>query len=309
MTKANIQPWSPWITGGRSLLAASMLLSLVLTPQEVFFARLLSDPQRLQCEGLGGASLFCLLDVDLLWVARWSAVLVLALVATGLLPALTAMPFSYVAFSVVSSGTLIDGGDQVVLVLSLLLMPYSLADWRVNAWVRPESVTGEIRSSIAAVMHTLIRIQISVIYLVACVSKLGTPQWPEGTALYYWTRIPGFGAPEWLSGVLYGATSSSLISIALTWGTLLVEFGLGVSMLTSERWRLNVLLPAGAVLHIGILFIMGIASFSLAMCAALLLLLLQSNAEWATLAHRWYARPVVAILQRRRQKALEVTNA
>ena len=63
----------------RTLPTASMFLTLVLTPFEVLFAGLATGLARRQCGGIRGASVF------------W--------------PAITAIPFAYVAFSVVSAAT------------------------------------------------------------------------------------------------------------------------------------------------------------------------------------------------------------
>ncbi|HXH33319.1 MAG TPA: hypothetical protein VNJ54_02780 [Plantibacter sp.] len=51
---------------------------------------------------------------------------------------------------------------------------------------------------------------------------------------------------------------------------------------------LDFLLPSGIVFHAAIFFLMGIASFSIAMFGALLLLLLPVNAGWDVLSKRWY---------------------
>ncbi len=286
----NSGPWSPWISVARSLLALSLTGTLLFTPSAVLFARLSGVTAAEQCGGTSAWSLFCLIPPA---ASPWATVLaigVLLWVASGVLPALSAVPFAYVAYSVTTAGTLVDGGDQVVLVLAVLFIPYALCDGRILAWRAPRRAAGEIRATIAASVIVVLRLQISVIYLVACVSKLSATAWVEGSALYYWTRIPAFGTPDWLAGVVYAATGTPLLSILLTWGTLALEFALGVSMLLPQRVRLNVLLPAGLLLHGAILFVMGIASFSLAMCGALLILLIPARSSWSVLADRWYTR-------------------
>lgn len=210
-------------------------------------------------------------------------------VASGILPALSAIPFAFVAYGVTTAGTLVDGGDQVVLVAAVLLIPYSLCDWRLFAWRAPREEAGDVRATIAHSSLVALKIQVSIVYLVACLGKLATEAWTEGSALYYWTRIPTFGTPSWLEGLVLLLTSSPAISGLLTWGTLVLEFTLGVSLLLPLRAKLNVLLPAGFLLHGAILFVMGIASFSIAMFGALMILLVPAGSCWSLLANRWYS--------------------
>jgi antimicrobial peptide system SdpB family protein len=298
-TDRPLAPWSPWIGVARTLLAASMLLTLVLTPFEVLFAGLATGLARGQCEGIRGISLFCLTGPGSVWLAYAVSLVVLAVVASGFWPAITAIPFAYVAFSVVSAGTLIDGGDQVVQVLSLILVPYSLCDRRRSVWSRPRTDKDRpITNTIASVTSQVIRLQVSLIYIVACVSKLATDAWPDGSAIYYWFRHPNFGSPEWLQPILFPVTTVPVLSAAASWGSLLLEFSLGISLLLPRRVRLDILLPTGVAFHTGILLAMGISSFSIAMIGALVILLVPSDASWSEIGDRWYGRPVRKLFAR-----------
>ncbi|WP_314097650.1 sporulation-delaying protein SdpB family protein [Microbacterium foliorum] len=282
-------PWSPWIAVARSVLALSMAGSLAVTPPAVLFARLSGTGGADQCGGTAAWSLFCSLPPG---ESPWAVVLAVAVlvwVASGVLPAVSAIPFAFVAYSVTTAGTLVDGGDQVVLVAAVLFIPYSLCDWRLFAWRPPGEEAGVIRATVARAAILTLKVQISIVYLVACIGKLATEAWTEGSALYYWTRIPAFGTPNWLEGLVYATTGNPAISVILTWGTLVLEFALGVSLLLPLRFRLNVLLPARFFLHGAILFVMGIASFSIAMFGAVLLLLVPADSSWSLLAHRWYS--------------------
>ena len=291
-TKSFLAPWSPWIGVARTLLASSMLLTLILTPFEVLFAGLATGLARGQCEGIRGASVFCLTGPDNVWIAYAVSLIVLAAVASGVWPAITAIPFAYVAFSVVSAGTLIDGGDQVVQVLSLILAAYSLCDRRRTVWSSPRNARYRpITTTVATVVSQVIRIQVSLIYLVACVSKLATEAWPNGSAIYYWFRHPNFGSPEWLQPIAFPITTVPAFSAAASWGTLALEFTLGISLLLPRRFKLDVLLPLGVLFHIGILLAMGISSFSIAMIGALVILLVPNDASWEEIGDRWYGRP------------------
>lgn len=279
--------WSPWFAVARSVLAFSMAASLTSTPPSVLFPVFGAEGGINPCGGTAQWSLFCSLPPSESPWATVLAVMTLAWVCTGVLPAAAALPFVFVAYSVTSAGTLVDGGDQVVLVAAMLFLPYSLCDWRLSAWGPPKLPTGDLRLVIARSGILCLRLQISVVYLVASVSKLSTDAWTEGSALYYWTRIPSFGTPQWLEGIVLSATRQPMVSAALTWGTLLLEFTLAISLVLPRRFKLIVLLPAGFLLHGAILLVMGIASFSIAMFGALLILILPEDLAWRTPAGWW----------------------
>lgn len=105
----------------------------------------------------------------------------------------------------------------------------------------------------------LMQVQISIIYIATVVAKLHGDTWQHGSAVSYILRLDDMlilRAPGWM-------TTSPLIGNALTWGTLLIEFGVGV-FVWNKRWRTKVLL-AGVFLHVTILVTMVVGFFSLAM--------------------------------------------
>lgn len=231
------------------------------------------------------------------WAAYLVAFVVLGLVVSGFFPAILAFPFAYITFGVTVARTLVDGGDQVALVLSVVLVPYSICGWRRSVWSRkvPTLSSAPVRVAIAEVFSAVLRVQVSVIYLVACISKLSTDAWPDGSALWYWLRVPSFGAPNWLTGLLLPISATPVPSAIATWGALVLEFSLGVSMLMPKNVRLKVLLLVGLLMHLAILFAMGIASFSIAMFGALLFLLIPPTNNWQELGKR----PIRPLIMRR----------
>jgi antimicrobial peptide system SdpB family protein len=181
-----------------------------------------------------------------------------------------------VAFSLSISATIPDGGDQATAVLTLLLLPVALTDPRRWHW---QSLADETSTAMHAAFRLLalsalfiIRLQVAGIYLNSSIAKLGVTEWRDGTAVYYWISQPIFGAPGWLHGLLFAVASTSLGVIAMTWGTLFLEFALGIAIVMPRRsWKY--LLVAGIAFHGFIALMMGLLSFSLAMTAALILYL------------------------------------
>ncbi len=104
----------------------------------------------------------------------------------------------------------------------------------------------------------LMQVQISIIYLTSVIAKLHGDTWQNGSAVSYTLRLDDMlqlPSPAWVS-------TSPLIGNAMTWGTLLVEFSIGV-FVWNKRWRTKVLL-AGVFLHLTILLTMVVGFFSLA---------------------------------------------
>jgi hypothetical protein len=98
----------------------------------------------------------------------------------------------------------------------------------------------------------MIQLQISVLYATTVWLKLSGPDWIDGTALYWVSRLPEFARFP----VPYVFDHMWTIR-ALTWGTLAVELGLA-SLVWVKRLRPWVLL-AGVALHLGIDWSMALA--------------------------------------------------
>jgi antimicrobial peptide system SdpB family protein len=268
-------PWTNVYGLARTLLAIGTLGTLAFTPPAALFTPALGAPPAPHCDGAAVISLFCVVPDNQLNLARFGGIAVLALVASGWRPRITALPHWWVAFSVQASITIPDGGDQVTAVLTMLLLPVALGDRRRWHWAAPTGRDGSQRPAavlVAVAAMFLIRLQVAGIYLHASVAKLGVPEWRDGTALYYWVNHPVFGAPGWLRDPLQPLLAYGPTVAALSWGTLALEFALAIGLfLPKRRWQ--PLLVGGLTLHGGIAVVMGLWSFSLAMFAALILYL------------------------------------
>lgn len=104
----------------------------------------------------------------------------------------------------------------------------------------------------------LMQVQVSIIYISTVVAKLKGETWQDGTAVSYSLRqydmlvIP---TPGWV-------TSNLLLMNAMTWGTLLIEFAIGV-LVWNRRCRPWVL-AGGVILHLSIMLSIEVGLFSLA---------------------------------------------
>ena len=265
-------PWTNVYGVARSIIALASAVTLMTNDASGLFMPASGLPEAPRCDGVAVAGLYCLSpSLDL---ARWIAVAALLVVASGWRPRWTAVPHWYVTWSYFSSATILDGGDQMAAILTFLLLPIALGDGRRWHWQPPRArgsgSTTVVLAALAAVL--LIRVQLAYVYAEAAVGKLRVEEWRNGTATFYYLLDPVFGAASWQRSIMTAVLHSPVGVLASTWGTLLLEALLFAGLLAARPYR-RLLLPLGLAFHLGIAFFQGLPSFSLTMCAALLLYL------------------------------------
>lgn len=287
----SVRPWltrTPWtnVYGlGRTVLALGTFMTLAATSAETLFRPAVGQPDFPQCAGFARAGIFCLLDQNL-ELARWIAMALLLVVASGWRPRVTGLVHWWVANSFAFSITIPDGGDHLTSLLAFLLLPLTLTDPRRWHWARAlEAEAAPSPARDAAKLFALsaiavIRLQMAGVYFHAAVAKFGVAEWADGTALYYWLSDPVFGAPHWARSFLEPVLENGLAVAALTWGSMLIELALFLGLVLHRRfWKY--LLPLGIVFHAAIALGMGLLSFSTAMTGALILYLRPFDEEFA----------------------------
>jgi antimicrobial peptide system SdpB family protein len=274
-------PWSNVYGLARTFIALGTGGTLAFSHSSTLFRPVVGIPEAPVCDTLlRKTSLFCVMPSSWLEVARWLAVLLLAVVASGWRPRITGMLHWWVTASLHLSGVLTDGGDQLAAVLTLLLLPLTLTDARRWHWqAAPAAQPGdESRRLIARSALVVLRAQVAFVYFHAAIGKLKVAEWSDGTALYYWLLDPSVGAPSWLARLLLPVLSHPSVAL-LTWSVLVLEFYLALGLVLGKRTR-RVLLPLGIAFHLGIAVLHGLISFVLIMFGALILLLRPSDEEF-----------------------------
>jgi antimicrobial peptide system SdpB family protein len=265
-------PWTNVYGLARTLLASATALTLLFTHSSSVFRPSAGIDDVPMCRGAARLGVFCLVPANHLEVARWIAFAVLLVVASGWRPRFTGVFHFWVAFSFASSGVMIDGGDQIAQILSLLLVPVTLTDPRRWHWGEtPDDEPGP-RALVARIALALARLQVAGIYFHAAVGKFAVTEWADGTALYYWFLHPGLGAPSWLAPLLRPLLLDAGFLSFLTWSVLVLEVFLCTGLVIAKPHR-KWLLAMGLALHLGIMVVHGIVTFGLTMFAALLLFL------------------------------------
>lgn len=267
---------------GRTLLALGTLLTMVFSDTNVLFRPALGIEQVPIINGFAGKiSLFTLFAGNLS-AGKAVAMLLLALVASGWKPRYTGLLHWWVSYSFMNSCVLVDGGDQVTAILTLLLVPVTLCDARTWHWGKALSYS-TVQPYLNIIGNTtvaLIRMQVAIIYLHAAVAKCSVPEWENGTALYYWFTDPMFGHPAWLNAVLDPLLDNPFSVTVFTWSIIVLEFLLFSGLLANRKVK-PWLLGAGLIFHAGIAVIHGLTSFALAMSGALILFLRPAEQAFA----------------------------
>jgi antimicrobial peptide system SdpB family protein len=162
----------------------------------------------------------------------------------------------------------IQGGDKVAAIVTMLLLPFCLADTRTWTWSAPREPASERLRGSAYAGHALLRLQIFVIYVNSVLAKLRFSPWRDGTALRDLVNNPEYGVPLALRPIATRLLAYPVATDSLTWLVLLLESLIAVLVFCGPRGR-RVMFLLGAFLHLLVLLLMGIFSFSLTMIATL----------------------------------------
>jgi len=191
----------------------------------------------------------------------------LVVVAAGWRPQWTCVPRWYAAFSMKCAFTLPNGGEQVAMVISMLLIPVFLGDNRTWQWTPPRKPMAASLRGAALAGQIAIRVQLAIVYFQAARGKLGSAGWRDGTAMRAILLHPEYGLPPHVrahAGFLLGNTG---LIRALTWAVLATELLIAPTVLGPpllRRWSFALV----CALHMPIIVLMGLPSFGSVMIAA-----------------------------------------
>ena len=262
----------------RSLLAVGLILTLifnninVLIPAD-YVAALDHGSMRFH------SNFFFILGPSHLNMTRLLAVSVLMLVISGYYMQVTSILHCWITTSFVMIRPAYLGGDNINMLLTLLLIPVCIFDKRKNHWDKyiPEN------NSIYFVQNlflSFIKIQVAFIYLDSVFLKLHIKEWRDGSVIYYWFNHNFFGLSTPFSNALKPLFERLPLSIGIAWGTLLFEASMAFALLFPGKVKRG-LLKCGIIFHFLILLIHGFALLFFAMSAALFLYLYPAKKGFA----------------------------
>lgn len=273
---AQLDPWTNVYGVARSILALSTTITLICSPAAVLFRIGPRTPLVPCCGGVRSMGLFCVATSAHLELARFGAIIGLLLVVSGWRPRWTGLLHFWLAFSLQANASVLEGGDHIAAVLSLLLIPICHTDPRRWHWLRMDraqlhEISAASRMT-AWLAFTAIRVQIAIVYFHAAIGKFAVEEWADGTALYYYFNNSMLGAGEWVRPLINSLIMHPVILTVLTWSVLALEYLLSAALWADRKYWRGFLI-AGCLLHTGIMLVHGLFAFSLAMFSALILYL------------------------------------
>lgn len=272
-----LNPWSNVYGLARSIMALGTLIVLLSNSDSVLFFNI-SSVLSSASDSLRKIGLFYLLGAEHLFTARVIAVIVLVLVISGWRPRVTGILHWWISYSFFSICPIIDGGDQIISILTMLLIPVCLTDPRKNHWSDASTTIANNRKKFTVLfvwsVFLIIRIQVALVYFHAGIAKLKVIEWVNGTATYYWFTHPVHGAADWLKPFVYSAMSNPYVVVSITWGAIIFEILLSACLfMRKTSFTCRIFLLLAVTFHLVIMIIFGLVSFFCAMTGAVILFL------------------------------------
>ena len=258
----------------RSLIALSTLLTLLFNPVHDIFSPMSGIDQYPSGNGL--FSLFNLVPANYFYlsIVKWLFLILLLLIIIGWRPRFTGIIHWYISYSFYTAAATLDGGDQVAVALTFLMIPITLVDSRKWHW-NSINFNNDFSRIVAIVPYYLIRLQVAIIYLHSFLAKVTREEWINGTAVYYYLQDPLFGLNNFFLTLVNPILNSWLVVIP-TWGTLIVQLVLfGALFAPKNHWKYYFIV--GIFMHEIFAIMLGLFSFSIAMAGALILYLVPIN--------------------------------
>jgi len=254
----------------RSLLALGLLLTLIFNPINLLIpAHYLATLNQHSIKFHG--NFFLMFNPAHLFVTRLLAISVLMLIISGYFMQATSILHFWITASFVLIRPAYLGGDNINMLLALLLIPVCIFDKRKNHWDNYHPGNNNFYF-IQSLFLFFIKIQVAWIYFDSVFLKLHVKEWRDGSVIYYWFNHNFFGLNAPFSNIIKPLLERLPFSVSIAWGTLLFEAVTSVGFLFPGRIRWA-LLKWGIIFHFIILLIHGFALLFFAMSAALFLYL------------------------------------
>lgn len=266
---SSLHPWTNVYGFVRTSFAIGLLLSFIFNDMEVMFPIRNVDTILFSYK----ISFYNLLAEHLV-VSKTLTIIILLWVISGYIPQLSSIFHWWICYSYFITTPLGEGGDQIMSLVTLVLIPLCITDNRINHWYKPKPNNNQKTKLFVWSTLFILSIQFSILYFNACISKLGVNEWLYGTAPYYWFTHDTHGVAPWLKEITYFLTSNNYVVVFLSWGTMIGEFFLGAwFFMKRSTWNWKVLFFLGVLFHLAIVLVFGLISFFFSMLAVLILYL------------------------------------
>ena len=274
-------PYTNVLGLSRSVIAVGTLLTLLTNSSSILMQKTdigeYLNPLINPIADINKFNFFLLFGVEQFDLMRYLAIFFLLTVISGYFIKITSILHWWISISFFLSSSVIDGGDQIASILSLLLIPICLTDERKNHWDNIEPYS-KPKNIIGIVAVNLIRLQIAIIYFHSAVGKFDIPEWINGTAIYYWFNHSFFGMPEYLANPMNYMMSNKWVVSILTYSVLIGEITLFLCLTASKKVR-KFIFPFAVFFHFLIIIYHGIFSFFFSIVGGLIIYLIPINSS------------------------------
>ncbi len=247
------------------LLALSTLSTLLFNSNYVLFGESLQSSFNYD-----GFTLFYLFSDNLIY-AKILSVIVLILVLLGFFPIVLSFLHWYITYSFVVASDVTFGGDNISANITLLLIPCSFFQNKINHYKKYETSKNVLFDEIQWVFYIAILIQISLIYFQAFYKKILIKEWIDGTAVFYYITNVEYGLGSYQYVKEFFKEKYTLVKV-LTWSTLLIELIVSLFVFFKHKFSLQILkkfLLIFILFHFILMVCFGIFPFFIVMCGLL----------------------------------------
>lgn len=279
---SNTNPFTNVLGFARSALAFCTLLTLLANNWGLLF-----NPEHINAPVssslLDQLNIFNLFSKEYIQIPLIISCVILVTVISGYLPQVTGVLHWWVAMSFWRTSPIIEGGDQLHVILAFLLIPVCLMDNRINHWHKKKNQQQAFFKYRCLAVHLVIQVvqvQMAILYFQAAVDKLFVTEWKDGSAVYYWFTNNIFGIGGSARDVAVQLLSNSVIVSAISWGTIVLEILLFGALFSNSTYK-KIMLYAGIGFHFMIILVHGLPGFFFAMLGGLILYLRPLENEFA----------------------------
>jgi antimicrobial peptide system SdpB family protein len=269
----------------RSILAAGMLLTLMFNN----IPSLLTN-DNLQTYAVptlhNRLNFFLLFQPAHMLQMQFLAIIILLITISGYFIGLTSLLNFWIAASFYFLKPLNVGGDNINMLLTLLLIPVCLFDERKNHW-HPAVTKENPNRLVQYIFLAMIKLQVAYIYFDAVLKKLQVKDWRNGKMIYYWFTDNFFGFDKAFTKYADPFLTNSSFLLILSWGSIILESIIVLGIIFSQRHKL-LLLKFAITFHLLIMLIHGFSSFFFAISGGLLLSLYPGKIEFNFRGHHLF---------------------
>jgi antimicrobial peptide system SdpB family protein len=266
----------------RSILAAGVLLKLLFNDPNSLIS---SDKLRiLDLHSLKyRCNFFLAFGSHYRFEMQMLAIIILMILISGYFMKVTCLLHFWISVSLFMIRPVSIGVENIIMLLTLLLIPVCLFDERKNHWHTPSS-TSQFNTSIQNIFLFFIKLQVAFIYYDSLHDKLFIREWLNGTVIYYWFTHNFFGLHPYLIELLKPMLTNIYVLLIIAWSALAFEAVLAIAFLFPRRYKLP-LLKCGIIFHFIILLVHGFAFLFFVMSAALFLYLYPAQKSFSLFIH------------------------